>query len=461
MLSSLCLVRYSVGMTEISHYYVPGLHVEDHVINVPLTWQWEAGASQPDPHSFDGEQIQLFYRVVTAADSVTRDLPLLIFLQGGPGGMGPRPMSADSIPWLAEAVKHFRVILFDQRGTGRSSRVDSTSLLRRQGTAEENAAFLKNFLADSIIRDCEYLRLTEFGGKKWTSLGQSYGGFLTMAYLSLFPQALSASFVTGGTPHIPMNAREVYEHTVPRMMTKTRQYYQRYPDDEAQVSRIADIVSSGDVVLPNGDPVSVRRLQMLGGDFGMKPSFERMHWAIDTAFTSPDSDELSDGFLMELFSSTTSYGGELYWVLQEFIYANEEIEPINWAAHHVLRETPEFDEKARPLMFIGEAALPEIFEEDSALHAFKPAMDVLMQDTSWGKIYDIDQLKRNDIPVYAAVYFDDMYVDSGLQLDTLSRVGNSHAWVTNEFEHDGARSGNVFQHLYDEALSLGDLESLQ
>jgi proline iminopeptidase len=43
------------------------------------------------------------------------------------------------------------------------------------------------------------------------------------------------------------------------------------------------------------------------------------------------------------------------------------------------------------------------------------------------------------VPLAAAVYFDDMYVDSGLQLDTLSRIGNSRPWVTNEYEHDGLR----------------------
>ena len=53
-----------------------------------------------------------------------------------------------------------------------------------------------------------------------------------------------------------------------------------------------------------------------------------------------------------------------------------------------------------------------------------------------------------------------MYVDSGMQLDTLSRVGNSHYWVTNEFEHDGLHGDLVFHHLYDEALNRGDLESL-
>jgi hypothetical protein len=33
-----------------------------------------------------------------------------------------------------------------------------------------------------------------------------------------------------------------------------------------------------------------------------------------------------------------------------------------------------------------------------------------------------------------------MYVDSGLQLETVGYVGNVRAWVTNELEHDGIRS---------------------
>lgn len=43
----------------------------------------------------------------------------------------------------------------------------------------------------------------------------------------------------------------------------------------------------------------------------------------------------------------------------------------------------------------------------------------------FGKIYDQDQLANNEVPLQSAVYFDDMYVDFGLQLDTLSRIANS------------------------------------
>ena len=51
------------------------------------------------------------------------------------------------------------------------------------------------------------------------------------------------------------------------------------------------------------------------------------------------------------------------------------------------------------------------------------------------------------VPLAAVVYFDDMYVDAGLQLETLKGVGNAQYWVTNEFEHDGIGSGRTLTRL--------------
>lgn len=70
-------------MTLLTEYYVPGLHVEDHSIKVPLDW-----SGHEPGHGFDGPSISLFYRVVTAPEHVHDELPLLIFLQGGPAGAG-------------------------------------------------------------------------------------------------------------------------------------------------------------------------------------------------------------------------------------------------------------------------------------------------------------------------------------------------------------------------------------
>lgn len=248
------------------------------------------------------------------------------------------------------------------------------------------------------------------------------------------------------------------------MAAKTKQFYERYPIDVERAAAVADILQSRKVALPNGDPLTVERFQCLGSDFGMKPSFERVHWILDQAFLDGDgsastSAELSDEFLSSVMDATSSR--PLYWPLQEFIYANGELEtPICWAAQRVRGEHPEFAGDIRPLNFTGEAMFPWMFEQERALRPFKPAMDVLMEDTHFGTIYDADQLARNEVPLQAAVYFDDMYVDSGLQLDTLSRVGRSHYWTTNEFEHDGVHGAVVFKRLFNEALNRGDLEEL-
>lgn len=441
----------------LDEYYLPGLHVQEHAIDVPLDWTGHVPGQ-----GFNGPSTTLFYRVVDAPEKIHAELPLLIFLQGGPGGAGPRPLSPQSDGWIAEAIKHFRVVLPDQRGTGRSARVDSNTIGAMD--AAEGAHYLKHFLADSIVRDFEHLRRTQFAGSRWVSLGQSYGGFLTLTYLSLFPDALTASFTTGGIPHVPADATEVYEHTFPRMERKTEQFYARYPQDRARLAVLADRLSADPLPLPNGDPLTVERLQTIGSSFGMKPSFERVHWLLDEAFAAGDgsassSSPISDEFLRGVEAATASH--PLYWPLQEFIYANGELErPIDWAAQRVRDTMPRFSMDARPLLLTGEAVFPWMFEQEKQLKPFRGAVETMMQDTRFGVIYDEGQLARNEVPLRAAVYFDDMYVDSSLSLDTLSRIGNACAWVTNEFEHDGVHGATVFRRLFDEACANGDLQAM-
>lgn len=452
-------------MTQLATYIIPGLAIEEHSIDVPLDWAGKTPGKQ-----VAGKSIKLFYRVVCAPEHIHDDLPLLVFFQGGPGGAGPRPLNATTEGWIAEAIKHFRVILPDQRGTGRSNRVDASVMMRISkdvGGAEATAQqvnYLRKFLADSIIRDFEHLRLTEFNGRKWTILGQSYGGFLTLSYLSFFSAGVAAAFTTGGIPHVPADATEVYEHTFPRMLTRSEEYYQRYPQDQERVSALADRLAHESVSLPNGDPLTVERLQRLGVGFGMKPGYEKVHWILDEAFVDGDGSvskdsPLSDEFLTDVMNATSSH--PLYWPLQEFIYADGELkEPIRWAGQRVRERYQQFSTDARPLIFTGEVMFPWMFEQEQALQPFKPAMDVLMESTMFGTVYDAAQLERNDVPLHSAVYFNDLYVDSGLQLDTLSRVGNAKAWVTSEFEHDGVHGDVVFRHLLDDALNCGDLQAL-
>ncbi|WP_448177879.1 alpha/beta fold hydrolase, partial [Stenotrophomonas maltophilia] len=81
--------------------------------------------------------------------------PWLVYLQGGPGHGAPRPLGRDS--WLVPALDHYRVLLLDQRGTGRSTPANRQTLALRGGPREQ-AAYLAHFRADSIVRDAELLR---------------------------------------------------------------------------------------------------------------------------------------------------------------------------------------------------------------------------------------------------------------------------------------------------------------
>ena len=416
-------------------YTIPGMHVREHNVEVPLDW------SNP------GESITVFARELIDPARKDEDLPCLLFLQGGPGGKGPRPTEVSG--WIEHALKNYRIVLMDQRGTGRSTPVSGRRMASM--TAEEGADYLACFRADSIISDAEELRNKVFGGRRWSTLGQSYGGFLTLTYLSKAPDALTACYVTGGLASIDPSAAEVYRRTYPRVAAKNREFYRRYPHNVERIGRIADRLAESDVRLPDGDRLTVRRLQSLGIDFGMKPGYERIHWLIDEAF---DGDELSDGFLGQVLGSSSYLAEPLFAALQESIYGSGD-GATGWAAEAERARHPEFAEDARPLLFTGEMMYPWMFEEIRGLRPFQGAVEVLAQRPRWPELYDLKQLEANDVPVAAAVYFDDMYVDSGLQLDTAHRVGNVQAWVTNEYEHDGLSTPRVFERLTELVASIG------
>ncbi|MEK8225814.1 hypothetical protein NKG05_06665 [Oerskovia sp. M15] len=102
----------------------------------------------------------------------------------------------------------------------------------------------------------------------------------------------------------------------------------------------------GDVTLPDGDTLSVRRLQTIGMDFGMKPGFESVHWLLDEAFDHGDED-LSDTFLSEIRDLTSYRTNPLYAVLHESIYASGN-GATDWAAERVRAEHPSFSPRPGP-----------------------------------------------------------------------------------------------------------------
>lgn len=415
-------------------YSIPGLRVTDHRIRVPLDWA-----------QLDGQQITVFAREIVAAGQ-PRDLPVLLYLQGGPGGKSPRPNGGPG--WLSVALQRFRVLLLDQRGTGLSSPPQARQM--QAMSADEGARHLSHFLADSIVRDAEHLRQTLFGGQKWFTLGQSYGGFLTLTYLSLAPEGLAGCYVTGGLPGIHADAAHVYRRTYPRVASKNAQYFRRYPQDRALIDRLADHLDAHDIRLPDGDRLHVPRLQHLGMGLGMSDGFETLHWLLDEAFC--DDGTLSDGFLSAVADATSYHQRPLYAAIHEAIYGQIGA-ATDWAAERLLSEFPDFAPTARPMLFTGEMIYPWMFRDMAALRPFGPAVDALAQMPARAGFYDPARLAENEVPVTAAVYSDDMYVDMDLSLETARNLGNARLWITSEYEHNGLRaSTRVLERL----LAMGD-----
>ena len=426
----------------VSQYTVPGMKIRDHVVHVPLDWN--------DPA--DGRTIEIFAREVADPVRDAEALPMLLFLQGGPGGKSPRP-SGDTV-WLKEALKTHRVILLDQRGTGRSSRIEA-SRIGAFAQADTLADTLCLYRADSIVRDAEHLRKTVFGGAKWETLGQSYGGFITMTYLSFAPEGLAACYIAGGLPGLDAKAEDIYRRTFPRAREKTRRFYERFPDDRGRIGRVADFIEGNDVRLPDGDRLTVKRLQIVGIDFGMAPGFDNVHWLFDEAFATSDAGGLSDHFLAAVQNLTSYDDNPLYALLQESIYGQGD-GATNWAAERVLAEHPDFATARRPLIFPGEMIYSWMFREIRSLRPFEAAAEALARHPRYSPLVDTARLAANEVPVAAVIYFDDLYVDSGLSLETVAKIGNAQGWVTNEYEHDGLRAAPaVFARLRDMVRERG------
>ncbi|MGN3954035.1 alpha/beta fold hydrolase [Streptomyces sp. WAC8370] len=413
-------------------YRQPGVVLTDRRFTVPL--------DHADP---TGETIELYAREAVASDKADKNLPWLLYLQGGPGGKANRFVGRPA--WFGRALEEYRVLLLDQRGTGASTPANRQTLPLRGGPAEQ-ADYLAHFRADSIVRDCEAIRPQVTGGAPWTVLGQSFGGFCTVTYLSLAPEGLDTALITGGLPSLDAHADDVYRAAYPRVERKVAAHYARYPQDVERARRIADHLLTHDVVLPNGYRLTVEAFQSLGIMLGSGEGSHQLHFLLEDAFVrTPGGHELSDAF-QEQAQGLLSYAGRpLYALVHEAIYG-QDARPTAWSAERVRAEFPRFDAAKslagdEPLLFTGETIHPWMFDCDPALRPLRETADLLAARTDWTQLYDAARLAANEVPAAAAVYHDDMYVDTAHALTTAPAIRGLRTWVTDEFEHDGVRTG--------------------
>jgi len=406
---------------------LPGMILIDHEFKVPL-----------DHTRPESETISVFAREAVAADKEKHDLPWLVFFQGGPGFGALRPENKSG--WLKRALKEYRVLLLDQRGTGRSTPINYQTLACF-ATPKEQAEYLKNFRADSIVRDAELIRRELIGEKaRWSVLGQSYGGFCITHYLSTAPGGLKEAIITGGLPPLNRSPDDVYRATYQRVIDKNRLYYERYPDDVEHVHEMVDYLASHDVKLPGGDRLSPRHFQQLGIAFGFSTGFERVHYLLEDAFLCGVVDrEIIYTFLRGFENALAFETNPIYAILHESAYC--EGVASNWSAERVRSEYPEFEMTPdQPVFFTGEMVYPWMFDEYKYLRPLKKAAEILATYDGWPRLYDKSILQSNTVPCVAVIYHNDMYVERTLSEETARNIRGINVWVTNEYEHDGLRA---------------------
>ena len=406
---------------KINSYKYSGMIIVDHNFSVPLDYEKDSS-----------KKISIFVREIVRAEYENKELPYLIFFQGGPGYESPRPITDSG--WIKRASEEFRVLLLDQRGTGLSTPISTESL---SGMSDKDMAeYLTWFRADNIVRDAEQIRENLIGNNKWSVLGQSFGGFCATHYLSFYPDSLDKVFITGGLPPLNAHPDDIYRSTYKRVIKKNKLFYQIFPEAKINARRIADYLLRNKVYLPNGDQLSVERFQQLGLNLGFNDGMATLNFLFEKAFINK---KLSYSFLKGVLSIQSFDTNPIFTVLHEACYAQEF--STNWSAYRILDEYPEFiADKKDELFFTGEMLYPWMLDTYQSLQPLKGAAQILAEKSNWPMLYSEKNLKKNKVPVAAAVYTHDMYVDREYSMQIADVIDNINVWETKSLEHNALRS---------------------
>ncbi|KAK6140802.1 hypothetical protein DH2020_025456 [Rehmannia glutinosa] len=380
--------------------------------------------------------------------------PFLLYLQGGPA----------------------------QRGTGLSTPLTSSSM-SQFNSAEELADYLKHFRADSIVNDAEFIRkrLVRFQALDSVGTGckdsfsdvnvfmfghtmvvtlvslQSYGGFCAVTYLSFAPQGLKQVLLTGGIPPIGSGctADAVYRACFEQVMHQNGKYYRRFPQDIEIVHEVVKYLAEaegGGVPLPSGGILTPRGLQLLGlSALGSSTGFERLHYMFERAWDPilvPGAPKRISYVFLNAYERWLDFDtNPLYALMHESIYCQGA--SSSWSAHRIRAENEnQFDaikavNEGRPVLFTGEMIFPWLFDEIHALRPFKDAAHLLAEKNDWPPLYDVTSLRNNKF------YYEDVYVNFKLVMETASKIAGIRLWITNEYMHSGLRDAGdqVLDHL--------------
>ncbi len=122
----------------------------------------------------------------------------------------------------------------------------------------------------------------------------------------------------------------------------------------------------------------------------------------------------------------------IYATLHESSYADGVA--TRWSASRLLP-----DEVEQEGWFTAEHVFPWMWEDYAALRPQHAAAELLAEHP-WPRLYDAERLARNEVPVAATIYVNDLYVERDFAEETAAAIRGLRTWQTDEFEHNGLRA---------------------
>jgi len=212
----------------------------------------------------------------------------VVFLHGGPGG-GTEPKYRRFFD-----PEHYRIVLFDQRGSGKST---------PHASLEDNTTW-------HLVSDIEALR-THLGIDRWQVFGGSWGSTLAIAYAQTHPERVTELVLRGifllrkqeidwfyqrGASAIFADAWEEYLAPIPESERGdlVRAYHRRLTSDDPRVRAEAArawSVWEGNTscLLPNADLIA----RYGGGEFAEAFARIECHYFVNDGFFDPAREPLS------------------------------------------------------------------------------------------------------------------------------------------------------------------------
>lgn len=188
-------------------------------LHAKLVYDHHPSGSNPDPETRHWKE------------AVGKNLDLLLYLCGGPG-------DANGLknPALKKAAldRGYQILFVDFRGTGQSGAITKAP--------DEGAEYLAMFRQDNIVRDLEAIRLCLADelpepNLKFSLLGQSFGGWIILTYLSFLPSSLKEVGIHAGLPPLgkcrPLGPREYSTDQHKHLQMKRRMWCTKRPFSES------------------------------------------------------------------------------------------------------------------------------------------------------------------------------------------------------------------------------------